>query len=173
MKTWVIDSAHTEIGFKIKHLVISTVRGMFKTYEGSITTADDTFNDATIEFSADVASITTHNEMRDGHLLSADFFDVEKFPKLTFKSTSVKRDGDNLNIIGDLTIKDMTKSVELTATVHGTTVGADGKPVAAFDLTGKINREDFGLTWNTAIETGGFAVSDTVIFDMVIEVKEA
>ena len=172
MKTWIIDPAHTEIGFKIKHLVISTVRGMFKTYEGSITAADETFNDAVITFSTDVASITTHNEMRDGHLLSADFFDAEKFPKLTFHSISVKRNGNILNIIGDLTIKDVTKSVNLTATVHGTTVGADGKPVAAFDLTGAIERADFGLTWNTVIETGGFAVGDTVTFDMIIEVKE-
>lgn len=172
MKTWIIDPAHTEIGFKIKHLVISTVRGMFKTYEGSITAADETFNDAVITFSTDVASITTHNEMRDGHLLSADFFDAEKFPKLTFHSTSVKRNGNTLDIIGDLTIKDVTKSINLTATVHGTTIGADGKPVAAFDLTGAIERADFGLTWNTVIETGGFAVGDTVTFDMIIEVKE-
>lgn len=173
MNTWIIDPAHTEIGFKIKHLVISTVRGMFKTYEGSIAAVDDTFNDATITFSADVASITTHNEMRDGHLLSADFFDVEKFPKLTFQSTKVVRSGNVLNITGDLTIKDVTKSVELTATVHGTTVGPDGKPVAVFDLTGTIERADFGLTWNTAIETGGFAVGDTVTFDMSIETKQA
>lgn len=173
MTTWIIDSAHTEIGFKIKHLVISTVRGMFKTYEGTITAADDTFNDAVITFSADVASITTHNEMRDGHLLSADFFDAEKFPKLTFQSTKVVRNGNVLNITGDLTIKDVTKSIELTATVHGTTVGPDGKPVAAFDLTGTIERADFGLTWNTAIETGGFAVGDTVTFDMSIETKQA
>ena len=172
MKTWIIDPAHTEIGFKIKHLVISTVRGMFKTYEGSITAADETFNDAVITFSTDVASITTHNEMRDGHLLSADFFDAEKFPKLTFHSISVKRNGNTLDIIGDLTIKDVTKSINLTATVHGTTIGADGKPVAAFDLTGAIERADFGLTWNTVIETGGFAVGDTVTFDMIIEVKE-
>lgn len=173
MTTWIIDSAHTEIGFKIKHLVISTVRGMFKTYEGTITAADDTFNDTTITFSADVASITTHNEIRDGHLLSADFFDVEKFPKLTFQSTKVVRNGDVLNITGDLTIKDVTKSIELTATIHGTTVGPDGKPVAAFDLTGSIERADFGLTWNTVIETGGFAVGDTVTFDMSIETKQA
>lgn len=173
MTTWIIDPAHTEIGFKIKHLVISTVRGMFKTYEGTITATDDTFNNAIITFSADVASITTHNEMRDGHLLSADFFDAEKFPKLTFQSTKVIRSGDTLNIVGDLTIKDVTKSVELTATVHGTTVGPDGKPVAAFDLTGTINRADFGLTWNTAIETGGFAVGDIVTFDMSIETKQA
>lgn len=172
MTTWIIDSAHTEIGFKIKHLVISTVRGMFKTYEGTITAADDTFNNATIAFSADVTSITTHNEMRDGHLLSADFFDAEKFPKLTFQSTKVVRNGDMLNITGDLTIKDVTKSIELTATVHGTTVGPDGKPVAAFDLTGSIERADFGLTWNTVIETGGFAVGDTVTFDMSIETKQ-
>lgn len=172
MKTWIIDPSHTEIGFNIKHLVISTVRGLFKTYEGNITAADETFNDAVITFTADVASITTHNEMRDGHLLSADFFDVEKYPKLAFTSTSVKRAGDTLAITGDLTIKDVTKSIELAATVHGTTVGADGKPVAAFDLTGKINRNDFGLTWNTVIETGGFAVGDTVTFDMIIEVKE-
>lgn len=173
MNTWIIDSAHTEIGFKIKHLVISTVRGMFKTYEGSITAPDETFNNAVITFSADVASITTHNEMRDGHLLSADFFDVEKFPKLTFQSTNVVRNGNTLDITGDLTIKDVTKSVHLIGTVHGITAGPDGKPVAAFDLTGSIERADFGLTWNTAIETGGFAVGDTVTFDMSIETKQA
>ena len=103
---------------------------------------------------------------------SVDFFDAEKFPKLTFHSTSVKRNGDTLDIIGDLTIKDVTISVNLTAAVHGTTVGADGKPVAAFDLTGSIERADFGLTWNTVIETGSFAVGDTVTFDMIIEVNE-
>lgn len=172
MNTWIIDGAHSDIGFKIKHLVISTVRGNFKTFEGTIKTIDETFNGAEIQFSADIKSINTHNEDRDKHLAASDMFDAEHFPKLTFVSTSVTQTGEQLAVVGDLTLKGITKSIELSAIYNGTTVGAYGGNVAAFEVTGSINRQDFNLTWNKVLETGGMTLGDTVTFDMTIQAKQ-
>jgi polyisoprenoid-binding protein YceI len=172
MKTWTIDASHSEIAFKVKHLMISTVRGHFGSFEGSMTASDDTFNDATINFSADVASITTKDANRDGHLQSEDFFNAAEFPKVTFTSSKVTRSGDDLAIDGDLTMRGITQPVTLKAIVGGIGTGMDGKRVAGFEITGSVNRQDFGLTWNATLETGGVVVSDEVKFDIHIEAKE-
>ena len=173
MKTWNIDTAHSEIGFKVKHLMISTVRGLFSSFEGAISAEDESFDNGQISFSADVSSIDTKNAQRDGHLKSADFFDAENFPKLTFSSTSVKNVGDNnLEITGDLTMRGVTKSVSLNASVTGVVKGMDGAKVAGFEISGKINRSEFGLVWNAPLETGGVVVSDSVTIEALIEAKE-
>jgi len=173
MKKWIIDPVHSEIAFKARHLMISTVRGHFNGFEGQIEALDDTLNNANITFSADVNSLETRHPDRNGHLLSADFFDVEKFPKLSFKSTSVKRTNGELEIMGDLTIKGITKSVQLKALVNGSNTGMEGEKVTGFDLTGKINRQDFGLTWNVTLETGGVLIGDIIQIEAFIEAKEA
>lgn len=173
MNTWHIDPNHSEIAFKVKHLMISTVRGTFGAFEGSITAADDTFTDATITFSADTASVSTKSAPRDGHLQGPDFFDSAKFPKLTFVSTKVEKvDAGNFKVTGDITIKDVTKPIELAVAFNGISKGMDGKRVAAFEIHGELNRQDFGLTWNAAVETGGVVVSDMVTIEITTEVKE-
>jgi polyisoprenoid-binding protein YceI len=172
MKKWIIDPAHSEIAFKVKHLMISTVRGIFSKFEGNIISEDDTFNNGVITFSADINSLDTHNTDRNSHLLSPDFFDVEKFPKMSFVSTSVKRIKDHLTIIGNLTIKGITKSVEIEAIANGTNKGMEGEKVTGFDLSTSINRKDFGLVWNVSLETGGILVGETVDIEIFLEIKE-
>ena len=174
MSTWNIDPVHSEISFKVKHLMVSTVRGTFGAFEGSLTSADDTFVDGSITFSADIGSVNTQNPQRDGHLKGPDFFDIEKFPKLSFVSTSIKKAGEGeLTISGNLTLKGVTKPVELKATTSGINKGMDGKRVAGFELTGKITRSDFGITWNAPLEAGGVVVSDVVAIEALVEAKEA
>jgi len=173
MSTWHLDTAHSIIGFKVKHLMVSTARGAFKEFEGTIVAPDDTFENAQVSFTAQTASIDTHNEMRDQHLQSADFFDAQQFPTLSFTSTSFTKKGDEFEVMGDLTIKDVTKPVTLTVTSEGIGIGMNGERVAGFDITGSINREEFGLTWNKALETGGVVVGSQVTFDIHVEAKEA
>ena len=174
MKTWTIDTAHSEIAFKVKHLMISTVRGTFRNFEGTIATADDTFENAQITFSADVGSIDTKNEHRDAHLQAADLFDAGQFPKISFVSTSVTKTSEGFDVAGDFTMKGVTKQVHLKAAFNGIAKGPmDGIRVAAFDVTGSLNRQDFGVSWNAALEAGGVAVSDTVLLEATIEAKEA
>ncbi len=173
MKTWNIDITHSEIGFKVKHLMVSTVRGSFGVFEGSISAEDETFDNASISFSADVASLSTKNEGRDAHIHSADFFDEAQFPKVTFVSTLVKATGDgNLDITGDFTMKGVTKSINLTGKLTGVANDLYGGHVAAFEVSGSINRQDYGVSWNAALEAGGVVVSDTVTLEIVVEVKE-
>jgi len=173
MKKWIIDPVHSEIAFKARHLMISTVRGHFNKFEGEITAKDENLTDAVISFNADVNSLETRHPDRNGHLLGADFFDAEKFPKMSFESTSVKRVKDTLEIDGNLTIKDITKAVSLKAEINGTNTDMYGKKVTAFDLTGKINRQDFGVTWNAVLETGGVLIGDEVTIEAFIEAQEA
>lgn len=172
MKTWKIDSAHSEIGFKVKHLMISTVKGFFGEFEGTLEASDNTFSDVKISFSANTSSVNTKNTGRDEHLKSAEFFNSAEFPLITFTSTSVEAAGEKLKVTGDFTMKGTTQSINLDATVHGIGTGIDGKEVAVFEVTGSINRKDFGLNWNAALETGGVAVSDEVMFDIHIEASE-
>lgn len=174
MATWIIDAMHSEIGFKVKHLVISTVSGKFKTFEGKVEAAQDDFSDAAISFSADIDSIDTGVEQRDGHLKSADFFEAEKHPKLIFESTSIAKDGDDYKVTGNLTIKDVTKPVTLNVEFGGVGPNMYGQTVAGFEINGKINRKEFGLTWGAVTEAGGVVVSDDVKLHANIElVKEA
>ena len=160
---WAIDPMHSEVQFKIKHLVISTVSGFFKSFEGSLETVNDDFEDADIAFSLDIDSIDTNQAQRDGHLKSPEFFDAEKYPKISFKSTSFKKTGDDeYALVGDLTIKDVTKSVTLAAEYGGSTNDFYGNTKAGFEVTGKINRKEFGLTWDGITEAGSIVLGEDV-----------
>ena len=160
--TWAIDPTHSEIHFKVKHLMITTVTGSFNSFTASAETENDDFSGAKISFSADTASVDTGNEQRDGHLKSADFFDSEKFPQMSFTSTGYSKKGDDYVLTGDLTIKDVTKPVTLNVEFGGVAKDPWGNTKAGFTLTGKINRKDFGLNWNAVTEAGGVLVSEEV-----------
>ena len=163
MTTWTIDTAHSEIGFKIKHLVISNVSGKFTSFEGKLEGEPGDLKNAKISFTADVDSIHTGSEQRDGHLKSADFFDTVKYPKLTFVSTKIEqKDGNDYKVTGDLTLKGISKPVTLNVEFGGIQNNFYGQTVAGFEITGKINRHDFGLTWSAVTEAGGIVVSDEV-----------
>ncbi|MBL7815277.1 MAG: YceI family protein [Saprospiraceae bacterium] len=155
---WAIDPTHTEIQFKVKHLMITTVTGNFDAFSGEATTEGDDFEGANVNFSAQIASIRTGNEQRDGHLKSADFFDAEQFPTLGFESKTFS--GGKL--LGDLTMHGVTKEVALDAEFLGIAKDPWGNVKAGFELEGKIKRSDFGLTWNAPTEAGGVLVSDDV-----------
>jgi polyisoprenoid-binding protein YceI len=171
MATWKMDSAHSEVKFKVKHLVISTVTGSFDKFSATVEGSKPDFSDAVINFEADVDSISTKNEQRDGHLKSADFFDAANHPKITFTSKSLKPlSADEYELTGDLSIRGTTKSIKLNATYNGTVKGFGGSfDVAAFEVTGKINRQDFGLKWSALTESGGIVVSDDVKIEVFAE----
>jgi polyisoprenoid-binding protein YceI len=164
---WVLDPMHSEVQFKVKHLVISTVTGSFKSFEGSLETEGDEFNSAAVSFSLDVNSIDTNQDQRDGHLKSAEFFDAEQYPTITFKSTSF--DGEELK--GDLTIKGITKPVTLEVEHGGTATDFYGNTKAGFEVTGKINRKEFGLTWDGVTEAGSIVVGEDI--KLIINVQFA
>lgn len=171
--TWAIDPTHSEVQFKIKHLVISTVTGSFKTFEGTVETENDGFEGAKIQFSADIDSIDTNMAQRDAHLKSADFFDAENFPKLSFVSSSfTQKDDENYVLTGDLTLRGVTKSVTLSATYGGQMVDFYGNTKAGFEISGKINRKDFGLNWSAVTEAGGVVVSDEVKLHINVQVAK-
>ncbi len=170
MTTWKIDPVHSEVNFKVKHLVVSTVTGHFNTFDASIESGEPDFSDAVIRFEADVNSIDTKNEQRDGHLKSADFFDAASFPKLSFVSRSVKKISDyEMQIVGDLTMRGVTKQVTLDAVYNGTVAGFGGNQVAGFEIRTKLNRFDFGLQWSATTETGGIVVSNEVKIEILAE----
>ncbi|GAB3496851.1 YceI family protein [Spirosoma knui] len=171
--TWVIDPTHSEVQFKVKHLMVSTVTGLFTQYEGQLEMAGDDFEDAKITFSADISSITTGNEQRDGHLKSADFFDAEQFPKLTFVSTQMKKTGDDTyELVGDLTMRGVTKPVTLKAEYGGQMQDFYGQTKAGFELAGTVKRKEFGLSWDGITEAGGVVVSDDVRLVLNIQVTK-
>lgn len=173
MTQWIVDQAHTEVGFKVKHLVISTVRGNFSQFEGSVTTEGDDFSTANVQMRVSTDSVQTNNAMRDGHLKSADFFDVEHFPIMSFESTSVKKTSETeYQLQGVLTIRGVAKPVGFAVTFHGMTKGMEGVRVAVFEAVTTISREDFGLSWNQVLETGGVVVGDMVTIEMAVELKE-
>ena len=174
MNTWKIDPAHSEVKFKVRHLVVSTVTGHFNSYTATAQTPNGSFADAKISFEADVTSIDTKNEQRDGHLKSPDFFDAAGHPKLTFNSKSFKKKSDSeFELVGDLSIRGTTKETKLDVVYNGTVKGFGGGDVAGFEITGKINRQDFGLTWSGLTETGGVVVSDDVKFEINAEFVRA
>lgn len=170
---WAIDPTHSEIGFKVKHMMFTNVSGKFTNYEGTISTDDDNFENASIEFSAETNSIDTNNTDRDNHLKSADFFDVENHPKLTFKATSFTKSGDDYELSGDLTIKDITKSVTFPAEFSGLMKDPWGNTKAGLNINGKINRKDWGLNWNSALETGGVLVSEEVRLNIELQLVKS
>ena len=159
---WTLDPTHSELQFKVKHLMITTVTGSLKSFAAELTSNGDDFEHADISFIGDISSIDTGNTDRDNHLKSGDFFDAEKFGHIEFKSTAVEKDGDDYTVKGNLTIKGETKPVKLTAEFGGIATDPWGNTKAGFTLNGKINRSDFGLTWNAALETGGVMVSEEV-----------
>jgi polyisoprenoid-binding protein YceI len=159
---WVLDPMHSEVQFKVKHLVISTVSGSFKNFEGSLETENDDFSDAKVEFSLDVDSIDTTQPQRDEHLKSAEFFDAATHPKISFKSTSLTKDGDDYKLKGDLTIKGVTKPVSFNVEHGGIAGDFYGNTKAGFDVTGKINRKEFGLTWDGVTEAGSIVVGEDI-----------
>lgn len=161
--TWAFDPAHSEITFKVKHLMITNVKGEFKQFDAVLNAADASFKNATASASIQVASISTNNDDRDNHLKSADFFDADQFPTIQFESTSLERfDDENGQLKGNLTIKGITKEVSFELEFGGISKDPWGNEKVGFSLNGKINREDFGLTWNATLETGGVLVSNDV-----------
>lgn len=166
---WTIDPTHSEVGFKVKHMMFTNVSGQFDTYNATITTEDFDFTTSKIEFSADIDSINTGNSDRDNHLKSADFFDAEKNPKLTFVSSSLVKKGDDHELTGELTINGITKTVKLETEVSGLLKDPWGNTKVGLNATGKINRTDFGLTWNSALETGGVLVSEEVKLNIELQ----
>jgi polyisoprenoid-binding protein YceI len=168
--TWKVDASHSKIGFAVSHLVISETEGSFNVYDGTVVSKTDDFTDAQVDFSVDANSINTESADRDKHLKGADFFDTEKFPKLTFKSTSFKKTSGNKYVLeGNLTIKDVTKKVKFDVTYNGQAKSPWGQTAAGFKATSSINRVDYGLTWNKALEAGGVLVGEKVDITLKLE----
>lgn len=160
---WVIDPMHSEVQFKVKHLVISTVSGFFKSFAGELTTDNDDFENAEIDFTLDIDSIDTNQSQRDEHLKSAEFFDAAQYPKISFKSSSFTKTGDDeFTLKGDLTIKDVTKPVTLDVEFGGSAADFYGQTKAGFEISGKINRKEFGLTWDGVTEAGSIVVGEDI-----------
>jgi polyisoprenoid-binding protein YceI len=175
LSTWNLDAAHSVAEFKVKHMMISNVKGQFTKLTGVLNFDEQDITKSSVEASIDAGSIHTRDEQRDAHLKSADFFDVEKFPTLTFKSTGIARkSGDELAVTGDLTIHGVTRKVVFT--VEGPTPAAKdpwGNTRRGLSATTKINRKDFGLTWNAALETGGILVGDEVTITLDVQFVKA
>ena len=159
--TWILDASHSEVGFSVRHMMISKVRGHFNVKEATLVAPENPL-EATLEAKVDAASLDTKDEGRDGHLRSADFFDVETYPEWKFVSTEVSRDGEEWTITGDLTIKDVTKPVTIVFEETGEAVDPFGNTRVGFEGKATINRKDWGLTWNAALETGGVLVSEKI-----------
>jgi polyisoprenoid-binding protein YceI len=173
---WTIDSTHAEVGFSVRHLMISTVRGRFGAVAGTVIADDEEPKNSKVDVTIDVSSIDTRQEMRDNHLRSPDFFDVANHPTMHFVSERIEGDPrkGEFQIIGDLTIRGVTRQVALDATLEGETRDPWGKERAGFSASGKVNRTDFGLNWNQALEAGGVVVSDEVKLSIDVElVKQA
>ncbi|MBE7173958.1 MAG: polyisoprenoid-binding protein [Williamsia sp.] len=173
-KNWIVDPFHSEVLFKIKHLMITTVTGSFSSFQAKVETEDEDFMKAKVEFTADVSSISTNNADRDNHLKSPDFFDAQTYPQIKFVATgfeSVDNDG-SYELYGDLTIRDITKRVKLDTEFGGVIQDAYGNTKAGFSINGKINRKEFGLTWSAVTEAGGVVVSDEVRIACEIQLIE-
>lgn len=172
--TWAIDPAHTTAEFAVKHLMISTVKGSFADVAGTIVLDEADMANSKVDLTIPTKTIDTRSAQRDEHLRSADFFDAERVPAMTFRSKSVKPKGDNeYQVIGDLTIRDVTREVALEVSDEGRNRDPWGGTRAAFAASTSIDRDDFGLTWNQALETGGFVVSNTVKITVDVEAVRA
>ena len=175
MATYKIDSAHSEITFKVKHLMITNVTGNFTQFEATMEASNTDFSDAKISFEADVNSINTNNEQRDGHLKGDDFFNAAEYPKLSFVSTGIEKKSENIFALnGNLTIRSVTKPVTLNVEFGGTMTDPWGQEKAGFEITGSINRKDFDLKWSATTEAGGIVVSDEVKLQLAVQmIKQA
>jgi polyisoprenoid-binding protein YceI len=170
---WKQDNAHSRVTFAVTHMVISEVTGDFKNFDVTLTQGKDDFSGSTLEATLKTASINTENEMRDKHLRSDDFLNAEKYPAITFKSTSFEKTGENtFKITGTLTIRDVAKPVVLDAKYLGQAADGFGNQKAGFKATGSINRFDYGVKWNKAIEAGGLIVSDKVELTFLMELQK-
>lgn len=169
--TWIIDPVHSAVNFSVRHLMVSKVRGKFENFSGTITIDENGNSAVTAEI--DVNSINTGNEQRDGHIKSADFFEVEKYPTATFTSTSVKPDGDDYLLEGDFTLHGVTKPVTLKLEFNGVNPGMGNGPVAGFEASVELNRKDFGIDIDMPLETGGTVVGDKVTITLEIEAVKA
>ena len=170
MKQLIIDPAHSDLGFKIRHLMVSNVKGTLTDYSGGMKYSMDNMEDAEIRFEAEVKSISTGNADRDAHLNGEDFFNTERFPKMYFESTQVNLDNGKMK--GEMTIKDTTKEIELDLEYNGKSVDPWGNTKHGFEITGVINRSDFNLTWNAPLETGGLLLSDEVKLTLDVQMLE-
>ncbi len=170
---WTIDPSHSSVEFSVKHMMISSTKGRFGGVSGTITLDSDNLENSHAEVRIDVSTIDTRDEKRDGHLRSADFFDVEKFPEITFNSTRVVKDGSDYKVYGDLTILGVTREVVLKTEFNGQNKTPWGFDVVGFEASTKINRKDYGLTWNAALETGGFLVGDEIKINLEVEANNA
>lgn len=161
--TWVIDTIHSDVLFKIKHLVISNVTGSFKKFEGKIVTQEENFNNAKVYFTIDVKSIDTNQAQRDGHLQSSDFFASDLYPEITFESTSfVNVVGSDYRMDGNLTLRGVTKPIELNVEYGGSEDSGHGILKHGFEITGIVNRKEFGMTWNKLTDTGGLGLGEDI-----------
>ncbi|HZW77927.1 MAG TPA: YceI family protein [Flavobacteriaceae bacterium] len=158
MQHWKVDKSHSEIAFKVRHMMISTVSGNFTDFDASVQTDNDKFINADFQFSAKIESINTNNTDRDNHLRSGDFFDAENHPEMTFRS----KEYDGEKMVGDLTIRGITKEVTLNVDLNGVAQDPYGQTKAGFEITGEVNRKDFNLSWNAVTEAGSIVVSDKV-----------
>jgi len=166
--TWTVDPAHSSVGFTARHLMITKVHGTFRTFSGTFEVAPDPLQ-STLEASVDMASVTTGDDKRDEHLRGSDFFDTTKFPTMTFRSTSITPKGDDYRLTGDLTINGVTRPVTFELEFEGVTTDPWGNLKAGFEASAEINRKDWGLQWNVALETGGVLVSDKV--QLLLEIQ--
>ncbi|MCU1533630.1 MAG: polyisoprenoid-binding protein, partial [Glaciihabitans sp.] len=167
--TWTLDPAHSEIAFTVKHLAISKVRGTFEKFDVTIVTAENP-DENSIVATIDVASVNTRQKDRDNHLRTSDFFLAEEHPQITFTSTKFDVNGDDFTVVGDLTLRGVTKPVTLTGELGGITTDPYGQTKAGATASTKINRHDYGVSWNQALEAGGFTLGDIVTIELNIEV---
>lgn len=168
---WVIDPSHSQISFSVRHLVVTTLSGKFDNFSGELLAQNEDFSDSKITFNADITSINTGNIDRDNHLKSDDFFNAEQFPSLQFKSTSfVKNSENDFSLSGDITIRNITQTITLKAELGGIMVDPWGNIKAGFEISGKINRKEFGLKWDVITEAGGAVVSDEVKLNLNVQV---
>lgn len=166
--TWDIDASHSDVSFSVRHMMVSKVKGNFARFSGELVTADDVLN-SSVTADIELASIDTRNEQRDGHIRSADFFDVENYPTMTYRSTGIRQDGVDFIVDGELTLRGVTKNVPLRLELNGFGPDAYGGTRAGFTGKAEINRTDFGVNWNGAIEAGGVVVSEKVTITLEIE----
>jgi polyisoprenoid-binding protein YceI len=170
--TWNVDVSHSTVGFVARHLMVTKVRGRFESFSGTLTVAEDPLQ-SKLEASVDMKSVATGDSGRDGHLVSGDFFDVDQFPTMEFVSTGITRDGGSYSLQGDLTIKGVTRPVTFALEFEGVATDPWGNDKAAFSASTEINRRDFGLDWNVALDQGGMLVSEKIKVELDIQAVKA
>ena len=174
VKKWVLDGAHSVVEFQVKHLMIAKVRGNFESFSAEVEADLADLTTTNVEFTVDLSSVNTRNADRDNHLKSADFFNVEEYPNLTFKASSITPNGENkYDVVGDVTLHGITKTEKFTLTFEGSSVDPWGNTKAGFSVNGTINRSDYGLTYNAVLETGGVLIGEEVKINLELEFAQA